>query len=125
MLASTFVGCGSSKERGTGDLDGELLVKNRPQLSLLAQIRRKRGVTIAGGVPVILSESNNVTQAGRLGTQQPLYVINDLIVGNSFRDVEQVVEPFSVAEITILKGPDASIYGSRGSSGVILIKTKQ
>jgi TonB-dependent SusC/RagA subfamily outer membrane receptor len=32
------------------------------------------------------------------------------------------IQPFTVRSIEILKGSSASIYGSRGANGVILIK---
>jgi TonB-dependent starch-binding outer membrane protein SusC len=49
----------------------------------------------------------------------PLFVVDGLVV-NSIDDVQ----PIEVLSVDILKGSAASIYGSRGSTGVILITLK-
>jgi len=48
---------------------------------------------------------------------EPLYVVDGMVVG-SISDIQ----PYNVKSIEILKGSSASIYGSRGANGVILIK---
>jgi len=48
---------------------------------------------------------------------EPLFVVDGMVV-NSISDIQ----PFTVKSIEILKGASASIYGSRGANGVILIK---
>ncbi len=48
---------------------------------------------------------------------EPLYVVDGNVVG-SISDIQ----PYNVKSIEILKGASASIYGSRGANGVILIK---
>lgn len=47
---------------------------------------------------------------------EPLFVVDGVIV-NSIDDIA----PETVKSIEVLKGPDASIYGTRGSNGVIVI----
>jgi len=49
---------------------------------------------------------------------EPLFVVDGMVV-SSIGDIQ----PFNVKSIEILKGSSASIYGSRGANGVILIKT--
>jgi TonB-dependent SusC/RagA subfamily outer membrane receptor len=51
---------------------------------------------------------------------QPLFVIDGMVVD----DISNI-SPQEVGSIDILKGPDASIYGSRGANGVILIYMKR
>jgi TonB-dependent SusC/RagA subfamily outer membrane receptor len=51
---------------------------------------------------------------------QPLFVVD----GVDVPDISHI-SPGEVASIDILKGPDASIYGSRGANGVILIYLKK
>jgi TonB-dependent SusC/RagA subfamily outer membrane receptor len=51
---------------------------------------------------------------------QPLFVVD----GIDLSDISNI-SPKEVASIDILKGPDASIYGSRGANGVILIYLKK
>lgn len=48
---------------------------------------------------------------------EPLFVVDGSVV-NSISDIQ----PYNVKSIEILKGSSASIYGSRGANGVILIK---
>jgi TonB-dependent SusC/RagA subfamily outer membrane receptor len=47
---------------------------------------------------------------------EPLFVVDGMVV-SSISDIQ----PFTVKSIEILKGSSASIYGSRGANGVILI----
>jgi len=54
-----------------------------------------------------------------LGSTDPLTVVNGIVV-QSIDDIN----PRDVKSIEILKGSSASIYGSRGSNGVILINLK-
>ncbi len=78
------------------------------------------GVIIRNGVPLINKMSNSVYEGG---SSEPLYVLNDYIVGNSFRDINQLIDNNNVKEIIVLTGSDASEYGSRGAKGVIKIIT--
>lgn len=49
-------------------------------------------------------------------TDEPLFVVDGLVV-SSIDDIQ----PIMVKSIEVLKGPAASIYGSRGANGVIMI----
>jgi outer membrane receptor protein involved in Fe transport len=115
------ISCGSTKNTSVvkSDLDKDLLEKNKGNISLLDQIRRKPGVVIRGGVPILNKASNSFSA----GNPEPLYVLNSYVVGSSFRSVNQLVDNFNVKEIKVLSGPDASEYGSRGANGVIIIIT--
>lgn len=59
------------------------------------------------------------------GSTLPLFVLNGRQVGNDFTAVAQVIDPNMVSSIRVLKGPDATIYGTRGANGVIVIRTKK
>ena len=115
------ISCGSTKNTSVvkSDLDKDLLEKNKGNISLLDQIRRKPGIVIRGGVPILNRASNSFSA----GNPEPLYVLNSYVVGSSFRSVNQLVDNFNVKEIKVLSGPDASEYGSRGANGVIIIIT--
>ncbi len=115
--------CGTSKNTSSTDdvsLDQSLQEKNRVTISLLNRIRQKPGVIIRNGVPLINKMSNSVYEGG---SGEPLYILNNNIIGNSFRDINQLVDNVNVKEIIILTGSDASEYGSRGAKGVIKIIT--
>jgi TonB-dependent SusC/RagA subfamily outer membrane receptor len=53
------------------------------------------------------------------GSTDPLLVVNGMVV----TDIDDI-PPEIVKSIDVLKGPSASLYGSRGANGVIVIKTK-
>lgn len=125
LLAGSFLmSCGSSKTVAPGDernLEETLDDKNAAVLPLVNRIQKLPGVTLRGGVPVFIKNSNTTT-----GTPPyPLYVVDGLIVGNSFRSVENIVQPVDVLQIKALTGSNASIYGTRGANGVIEITTKK
>jgi len=122
FLMTMFTACGTSKQV---DNDGQSLnesleKRNRMSISLLDQIRRLPGVTLRNGVPVFNKNNNSLSSNGN---SEPLYILNDYIVGNSFRSVNQLVQNIEVDKIEAITGPDASFYGSRGAGGVIKITT--
>lgn len=51
---------------------------------------------------------------------EPLFVVDGVIV----RGIDDIA-PETVRSIEVLKGPDASVYGARGSNGVIVITRKK
>ena len=67
-----------------------------------------RSVKIQGGVNSLMS-----------GTE-PLFVVDGVTVNS----IDNII-PQTVKSIEILKGSSASIYGSRGANGVILITLKK
>ncbi|WP_445383377.1 hypothetical protein [Robiginitalea sp. IMCC43444] len=125
-LALVFsVSCGSSTKSASAG-DGENIQKrldreNSAVIPLITRIRRIPGIAVENGVPVFV-KNNNSFQAGV--TQEPLYVVDGLIIGNSYSRVRDVVQPVDVDKIVALSGADASFYGSRGSNGVIVITTR-
>ena len=74
---------------------------------------------IQGRVASVQVTGNNITIRGinsiNSGTD-PLFVVDGVVV-NSIDNIS----PRQVKSISVLKGSDASIYGSRGAGGVILI----
>ncbi len=118
-----IVSCGSSKSTTSSDevpASESLQEKNRVAISLLNRIRQLRGVIISNGVPVFNKTSNSMNPGI---SAEPLYVLNGYPVGNSFWDINQLVDNVNVKKIETLTGSDASVYGSRGANGVILITT--
>lgn len=120
LLVSILVfSCGSSKDtsEGPSDLQTSLNKKNRAAISLLNQIRQKPGIILKNGRPALQKTDNSFTE------QEPLYVLNDLIIGNSFNAVDDLVDSYMVKKIQVLGGAETSFYGARGASGVIKITT--
>lgn len=94
--------------------------KNRSTVSLLNRIRRLPGVALKNGVPSFTKNNNSV-----LSNNEPLYVLDDYAVGNSFSSVNGLVKSINVKKVEALSSSEASIYGSRAASGVIKITTYQ
>ena len=91
-------------------------------LSLNDQLLRLPGVSIQGRdqyarIRVSGSASFNAST-------DPLFVLNGTVLGTDYSSVHSVVNPNDITSLSVLKGSDAAIYGSRGANGVILIRTK-
>jgi len=101
-------------------LEETLSEKNRATVTLLNRIQRIPGITLKNRLPSLLKATNSTQSSGEL-----LYVLDDYIVGNSFRSVNELVDSQNVKKVELLTGSDASFYGSRAGSGVIKISTYQ
>lgn len=96
--------------------------ERKSNVSLDDMIRRLPGVQVSGSgrnarIKVSGSESY-------MAGTDPLFVLNGVSL-NSYAQLQSMVNPNDIASLTVLKGSDASIYGSRGSNGVIVIRTKK
>jgi TonB-dependent SusC/RagA subfamily outer membrane receptor len=86
-------------------------VRNASYQTIYDMIRgRFAGVEVSGkNIRIMGSSSLNVST-------EPLFVIDGVIVNNIDN-----ISPQTVKSIEVLKGPDATVYGTRGSNGVIVI----
>ncbi len=75
---------------------------------------RVAGVTVSQGNQIRIRGVNSL-----VGSGEPLFVVD----GSPVNSIDNIL-PVNVQKIRVLKGPAASIYGSRGSNGVIVISTK-
>jgi len=124
VIGLLTLSCGSSKSASPADdenLEQTLDDQNAAVLPLVARIQKLPGVTLRGGVPVFIRNSSSTSGRPPL----PLYVVDGLIIGNSFRAVENIVQPVDVKSIRAITGSEASYYGARGANGVIEITTKK
>jgi len=71
------------------------------------------GVQVVGNSVRLLQGSGSFTSS-----EEPLFVVDGTIVNQIGN-----IDPSQVRSISLLKGADASIYGSRGANGVIVITT--
>ena len=77
--------------------------------------------TPGGGIAVNIRGSSSV-----MGSNQPLYVIDDVPFEAGPDGALVGINPHDIESIAVLKNPeDTGIYGSRGANGVILIKTRK
>ncbi|MCD8185453.1 MAG: TonB-dependent receptor plug domain-containing protein, partial [Rikenellaceae bacterium] len=90
-------------------------------------------VTRSSGMPGEGSYLNLRGLRSFVGANTPLYVINGVpylpdanespLINGYTRDILQPFNIMDIQNITVLKGAEASLYGSLGSNGVILIET--
>lgn len=114
--------CGTSKNRSNTDQSIEPIERDRTDITLLDRIRKKSGVIVRNGVPLLNKSANSFSMEG---SPEPLYIVNSQIIGNSFSSVNDLIDSFNVKSIRILSGAEASSYGTQGGNGVIMITTFQ
>jgi TonB-dependent SusC/RagA subfamily outer membrane receptor len=93
-------------------------------LSLEMMLQRLPGVRIRSGRGAYAQFVVDGTSSSFMADTSPLFVVNGMAVGTDFSVVYSMVNPHDVSSLSVLKGPDASIYGTRGANGVILIRTE-
>lgn len=89
------------------------------QVSLLNMMRKLPGVILRGNTPVLRGTVNSVQRP--IG--EPLYILNDYPIGQSFQSVNALIDVSIVKKISVLSEPYSAIYGSRAANGVIVIET--
>jgi TonB-linked SusC/RagA family outer membrane protein len=106
-------------------------IENIPAPNIAGALRNRvvgLSVNSASGRPgssISLNIRNSAVsaEAANYGlSTDPLYVIDDIIVGKSVFDA---LDPTMVEELTILKDAGAAMYGAAGAKGVILVRTKR
>jgi len=120
FLLLLMVACKSTQSQEVGELGQNLEERNRNNISLLLRIRQLPGVTISNGVPVIINTSNSIDKGANV---EPLYLLNDYIVGNNFRALNELVDSYNVKSVRKLSSSEAAYYGSRAGNGVIKVTT--
>ncbi len=110
----------TTKKSALSQSEETLDQKNRGTISLLNRIQKLPGISLRNRLPSLAKASNSLLASG-----EPLYILDDYIVGNSFRSVSELVTSYNVKKVELLTGSDASFYGSRAGSGVIKITTYQ
>jgi len=78
------------------------------------------GARVTQSLDVFIRGSENVMKGATTNTGAALFVV-DGIVANRI----DYLTPRDIATITLLKGAEAAIYGSRSANGVVLISTRQ
>ena len=96
--------------------------ERKSNVTLEDMIRRLPGVQVSGSGQN-LSVKVSGSESFMSGTS-PLYVVNGTSIGNSYSQVVNMLNPNDITSIRVLKGSDASIYGTCGANGVNLIRTK-
>ena len=99
--------------------------KDQPtNMDLTDMLRKLPGVRVEGGRGAYAHISVG-GPSSFISDTSPLFVVNGSSVGNDFSMVYNTVRPQDVVSMSVLKGSDATIYGTRGANGVILIRTRK
>ena len=149
LLATTmFAACSSTKNTGSSSQDSSvhkvdsgyemaspkmsnqsnIMVNTENEkpsnLSLTDKLQRLPGVRVESGRGPYAKFVVAGTSTSFMGNSGPLFVVNGQSIGTDYSSVYNLVNPNEVSSLSVLKGADASIYGTRGANGVILIRTK-
>ncbi len=129
FLSFIFVQCSPSTYNATSesDIDNKQIYEGNFAGTVeekLAQMLRKES-------GVMVNQTNGTYQvkirglANSFGTStSPLFVVDGTSIGHDFKNAAESIAGNRIKSIRVLKGKDAAIYGTRGSAGVIEIKTK-
>jgi len=96
--------------------------QRKSNMSLDDMIRRLPGVQVTGS-----GQNARIKVSGSesfMSGTDPLFVVNGVPMPN-YAQVFNTVNPNDISSLTVLKGADATIYGTRGANGVIVIRTKK
>lgn len=111
------VGYGTSKTRDLSvDVDQIVIGKQESikYSNIYDMIKGEVGGVIVSGRSIRIQGTGSI-----MGSNQPIFIVN----GMEIASIDHLL-PSDVNSISVLKGAAATIYGSRGSNGVILIKLK-
>ena len=126
-----FSNCSISKKSSEAnqpiqDKNHNLVVPDHNQGSPLSWenlFRKVAGVQVTGSYPNLSLKIRGASSINL--TTEPLFVLEGVPLGHKFINLERAITPQNVLSIEVLKGPDAAIYGSRASNGVIVVKQKK
>lgn len=128
LISMTLASCTSSAYYGNLSANAfnkdEVKSGNIQNLPLVDYLRRVPGLTVSGqGSSVDISIRGLATITG---INSPLYVIDNDPIGNSYYQAAAMVDTNDISSVLVLKDAvSTTSYGTRGSNGVIMIKTKK
>jgi TonB-dependent SusC/RagA subfamily outer membrane receptor len=104
-------------------VDGDKLMENSPRTVTDMLVGRFPGVevfkTANGGTSIRIRGARSMNSS-----DEPLFVLDGYPQHNGSASLLDL-DPHDIKSIQVLKGAEASTYGSRGANGVILIVTKK
>ncbi len=96
---------------------------NNSSLTLVNYLRRVPGVQVDQRGSDISVMIRGMSSIGN--NNQPLFVVNNTPVGNSYQEAVNAVDVNDIKTINVIQGTEGQqLYGMRGSNGVIQILTK-
>jgi outer membrane receptor for ferrienterochelin and colicin len=122
VLAFVITSCAGSGGSAVPNKSSE---KDYSQYTTLAQaLRSVPGILVSGTLsnPVITLRGGG---SGGINNIQPLFVIDNVSIGRSYEQANNLAAPDNIKSIRALNGLAATNrYGQEGAGGVILITTK-
>jgi TonB-dependent SusC/RagA subfamily outer membrane receptor len=122
------VGYGTQERRDVNGAvaraDGDKLMANSPRTAADMLVGRFAGVEVTrlanGGTSIRIRGAHSMK-----GNQEPLFVLDGMPQRDGSATLKDL-DPHDIASIEVLKdAAAASVYGSRGANGVILIATRR
>ena len=114
----------SNQSSGTIPNPNEVTVGSTNTMQLIDYLRRVPGLQIDQNgdfVSIMIRGANSIS-----GDNNPLFVINNQAVGNSYFDAVSAVDVNDIKSVNVIKGAEGQqLFGMRGSNGVIQIFTKK
>lgn len=114
----------SNQQVGTVPNPNEVTVGSTNTMQLIDYLRRVPGLQIDQNgdfVSIMIRGANSIS-----GDNNPLFVINNQAVGNSYFDAVSAVDVNDIKSVNVIKGAEGQqLFGMRGSNGVIQIFTKK
>ncbi len=119
LITTCFLACGLSQN--TSKTQEEKTI-NPHNLDLTQLLQKQPGVYVRGTgytASISIRGVNSLTLSN-----EPLFILNGQPI-HSYSSLFDMVDRSNITSIKVLKnGGDTSIYGVRGSNGVIVIKTR-
>ena len=120
---SVDVAYGTQKRKNVTSSVSDVKTDN-PNITLADYLRRIPGLNVRGAGNTATVTIRGVSSF--TGSQEPLFVLDGTPIGQSFSDVSSFINVNDIEKVTVLKDASASsIYGTRGTNGVVLIKSKR
>jgi TonB-dependent SusC/RagA subfamily outer membrane receptor len=113
-MAGTMIACGTPGATQSG--------RDYSSYQNLADVLRAEGLQVNGqgnSVKIFIRGISTIK-----GDTQPLFIVDNVPMGTSYAVANNAVNVKNIKSIKILKDKsDLTIYGERGTNGVIIIKT--
>jgi TonB-dependent SusC/RagA subfamily outer membrane receptor len=114
----------TKKDRRSSTSSAKTVETNNENASLENHLRQVSGLNVIGS-----DHNATVTVRGVksiLGATEALFIVDGVPISGGLGQVQGLVQVRDIERMTVLKdGSATALYGSRGSSGVIVIRTKK
>lgn len=127
LAVGVWISCGTPRTAAEQDARSkkvEMTFSGTPEERLAYHLRRQAGVQVnqnGDNFSAVIRGGVNSFQSNAT----PLFVVDGQQIGYDFSSAAQIIGQREIARLKVLKGSDATLYGIRGSGGVIEISVKK